>query len=434
MEIYIVKEDGRVPELIRGEYHRTIEKTYDNEDLARVFYEELLGYKKRILDDYDRRKQEQYKLLKTATTEKENKEIQKQIKNIESEKEKQKKILSEVKVKIGIIVELCSRYGLNIDGTLRKDSKYREVFTILEETADKKTKNDFWKLFASIQKQIKSEYKNLVTILLNSDMSKFNIYFINSSNEYSKISFAKLLETSVKYPTSLLDTIIEQRIEEKYRISDREPDEENEIHTSPILLERIEEIQYLKSSKKLKPNELEILNKIDFIIKQTISLNEKRAKIKKALLFLKKHSNFQSIIQQLEKQLKKLNEQYLELEHLSNELYEKFNVKQQIVLVNEMIENDKIQGESIYKMDVSRDDTSKWSTNRDILDNAKFQERTLNGRTLMAQYLREKAFKTKDGKLSWREFAEKYSKVYDVDSITISRLDQGDGTRSERKL
>lgn len=63
------------------------------------------------------------------------------------------------------------------------------------------------------------------------------------------------------------------------------------------------------------------------------------------------------------------------------------------------------------------DDESKDISNS--LENGKLYEKTLGAKTLMAQYLRAKAFKTSGGKLSWKQFSSSRLSLYNTISDEV---------------
>ena len=115
----------------------------------------------------------------------------------------------------------------------------------------------------------------------------------------------------------------------------------------------------------------------------------------------------------------------------ARKLYEQYDVKKHIALVQDMEQQDSKITDLNQAEDVAHNLQTKYHQHsaayeqsdiiqkRHSVENAQQQTQS---RTLMAQYLREKAFKTEASRLSFKQYAEKYATLFEVETKEIPNL------------
>lgn len=425
-EVYVTNEFN--PENLKGKI--SSEKVVDEETIINFFQKEILGHTSEILKYYD-------KLIKSIKSEKYPEGIEKfsqikrmmyfrkqekRIKKVNEKKEEIAKRLESIKLQSETIINLCAKYGFKLDGTVRRDSKYFEIRERINKLDNPKLSDEFYKQIEMVRKEILGAY-NILTCDLNG-ISTFFAFF-PEEDLYQRVSYDKLT-TIHGADKCLLDPILNNCIEEKIDLTgkrviefDEKVDFIQESLQHNAVSKEISELLQIKQSQMVNSTELILLEKVEFAyIKVGVSAN-KINYMKTLSALLAGDERFSKFNKILEEELQKEQNNYLVLLNEAKAFYDKYGVKEQLALIDMKIKNSEKQGALLYevhKKEQEQDmDTEHWKK-EDELQSAQLEEKKLVGRTIMAQYLREKAFKTEAGKLKFSEYVEKYGVEYKLDT------------------
>ena len=337
------------------------------------------------------------------------------------------------------IVDLCSKYKLNIDGSFKKGSKLEKIYYQLAFIDDTNTKNLFSSKLNGILREL-AFYNQCIKDNVAS-LGIHEIYCERGSLIHS-FSYDTLLNQTNKGDT-LLEELLNIKINERKLENDKIiAFTEDETFTEKDLIEMkknmsvFDEIDYLKKSNYLKDSDLNLLIIVENAYDLVASSQLKIKYIEDIINSLGNDPSFADLINSLNNLKQTENENLQRLSTKANEEYKKYDVNGSVQLAKETHAIDVTQGNLLFDIDVAKKDNDfdKKNTSEEKLRAAKSEKKDVVKRTIMAQYLRERAFKTAEGRLSFKEFVQRNASLYNLDENQIDDLINEEGKINVRKL
>ena len=337
------------------------------------------------------------------------------------------------------VLHLCSKYEMNLDGTFKDGSKYDLIQHQLFSVGDVNVKREFVAQVSNIRQELSAAYQSLRQ---NAErLYTHEIYFQNSSLLYS-FSYSNL--TDVRDDgTVLLDKILNEKIgfigntvTNSANLTYDYDFEQESINIAKKSWDVYREIDFLKKSGYLQDNELSLLMNVEKAYDEMAISENRISYMKNIIISLGNDQRFVKMKAMLNKQLEIEKEKHQKLSIDAQEKYEKYDVKSSVELVQKRKENDVALGNSPIdrKQSQKSGDLSQMLASEDRSQRIKYERVEIRKRTIMAQYLRERAFKTQDGKLSFSQYVAKYSSFYDLDESSGKELIDEMGKSYGRKL
>lgn len=359
-------------------------------------------------------------------------------KELENKEQEIKMTTDLIKKHSAIVVDLCSKYELNVDGSYKEGSKFETILFKMSKVADLKTN----KLFADKMTAIRNELNTYYQILKQNigKLGNHDAYFKEGSM-IGRISYEKLMDIDDKN-NLLLDTLLDKKIKDEIMINRGDVQQNEFIRGDDDFIEEsikiakkkfpvYNDIAFLQNSRYITDNELNLLTQVENAYNLVSVSQNKFNYLNDIIISLGNDSRFLDVKQKLEKE-QKIEEQKLQI--LSNEAedkYNKFDIKACIEDVKKRQEIAASKGD----LDASKKNADEYQ--KEVIENKaqrnKFEEKEVNKKTVMAQYLREKAFKTELGKLPFEAFVQRLSEQYHLQEDDIEDL-VNEGVKSGRKF
>lgn len=441
-EVIVVKEDGGVHLQFRGK--TTNERIVDDIDIINFFKSVMLGknsqiqnYHQSLVNKSSSRSENMSMLQNLLYYRKEGKRI-KEAKSKMTDIEKRLKTIEE---KTSIIIGICSKYGMNLDGTYKKDSKYKEIEDRLLKCSDAKIRQEFFVQKAKITSELAEAYKTLEFSLMG--LSDYCAYFEQGTDLYYRFRFDRLTKKEGNEKT-YLNRILNNCIDEKRSLSSQQEEYDSKIDFTEEAIQKctmysskFNQFKFLRDSKKLNTKELEFLEKVESSHKEVAISFNKIDYLTIIINSLGYDERFINLKSKLEKQLEEEIKNKNNLMVAADDLYMKFNVSNAVELVKAQVKNEEEQNEktaeSIFSIN-SGDRDNKSKAEYEYAGKV-YEGKIIKGRTLYAQYLRERAFGTPDGKLPFPEYAQKYAYLFGLTAEYAASLSMEEmEVKSGRKL
>lgn len=445
-EKFYISIDGNCPDKFNG--RKIVRgKNVDSSIIQRFFIQELFGVESLIIDFYTKNandiKYGSYDVDVSKLSfiqrmlffqKKKNK-----LSKIESREKDIKNTVQLIKKHSTIITNLCSKYNLNIDGSFKRGSKLETIYYKLSFINDYNTKKLFESKLGEIINEINSSYHFICDNILK--IGAHEVYYEQGSI-IGIFAFDKLLEPTNEN-NALLDKLLNKKINEMTVITDsimafNDSDTfiENELIDVRKKISVFEEIEYLKNSGHLKDADINLLMLVENSYDLVASSQLKIKFIEDILHMLGNDSKFLNLINSLRELKEVENENLQKLSIKAKEEYDKYDVRGSVELIKKVHEIDVTQGDLLFDIEIAKKDNNydKKNISEEKLRKSGFEKKELVKRTIMAQYLRERAFKTENGNLSFREFALINAHLYNLQTEDIENLIIEEGKNNVRKL
>ena len=363
----------------------------------------------------------------------------KRAKEAEIKAQEMQEIFELIHKQTATILQLCNKYEMNLDGTFKAGSKYDLIQHQLYSVADVNTKKEFAVQIENIRQELSVAYESLRQS--TEQLYIHEIYFRESNFLYF-FSYGDLTDIR-EDGTVLLDQILNESIKSSGKTVTNSSNltynydfEQESINIARKSFDEYREIDFLKKSGYLQDSELTLLGYVEKAYDEVAISENKISYMENIITSLGEDPRFVKTKEMLNKQLEIEKKRHGNLLTEAQEKYAKYNVASSVELVQKRKEVGAILGNSEIDMKRAQKsgDISQVLESERKTGSAKYESVEIRKRTIMAQYLRERAFKTPAGKLSFSQYVTNYAYLYGLDEATGKELIDEMGQNYGRKL